>query len=51
MNFGGTGTKIAPTARGSNVGKGPDGIAGYYILMWNGFAIFYGDARLVKAVD
>jgi len=51
MNFGGTGTKIAPTARGSNVAKGPEGIPGFYILMWNGYAIYFGVARAMKAID
>jgi hypothetical protein len=51
MVFGGTGAKIAPTSRGDNAGKGPsEGIAGKYILMWRGFALFSGGARLVQAV-
>lgn len=46
--FGGTGTRIAPLSRGDNAAKGPDGIDGYYILMWRGFAIYFGEARAVK---
>lgn len=51
MAFGGTGTKISPTARGDNAGKGPLGIEGFYIFMWRGYAVFVGEARAVKAVD
>lgn len=50
--FGGTGAKIAPMARGDAAAKGPaEGISGKYILMWRGYAVYFGDARAVKAVD
>lgn len=50
--YGGSGTRIAPTARGDNAARGPsEGITGYYILMWRGYAVYLGDARLVRAVS
>lgn len=51
MIFGGPGTKIAPIGRGDRQGSGPSGIPGYYIIMWNGFAVFFEGARIVKAVE